>query len=214
MAFCSSVYLDYRPYACAVIALSLLSGCTTVPVTATNTPDTLATATASNDGRINTMSKTVESDSSTISLRLRRHSLRRAAVAGAIRGYTFRVKGAGANAPGPSIAGYQVLEETRWQLTDSMLHQLKALVVADEGFDDSVNRRCRPGTSVGFSLDRIEDEASSALVLDFGCNRLIVDDAESESEFTASYFDPSRAAFVELVMRAFPDDDEIRALNF
>jgi hypothetical protein len=135
-----------------------------------------------------------------------------------VEGTVLRVKAVGRSVAGPKLAGYLILSATERPLSKHILDQLVALVRAPEGFDDSVTKRCRPGVSVGFRLRRKPvakgmKQTITSMVLDFGCNRLVIGDARGDPNAEASYFDPSRAAFVELVKLAFPDDRELEALR-
>ena len=94
-----------------------------------------------------------------------------------------------------------------------MLRDLVALVQSPEAFDDAIEKRCKSGVSVGFRLSRPPEQPSSEVVLDFGCDRLMVGAPGRDADGQASYFDPSRPAFVDLAKRALPDDPEVQALE-
>jgi hypothetical protein len=105
-------------------------------------------------------------------------------------------------------------------LSSELLNELVTLVRSDSGFDDSIVKRCRPGTSVGFRLLRkpppdsgSTNEPVTELVLDFGCEKLTMAEAGATHDLHATYFDPSRAAFVVFVNRALPDDRELSRLR-
>ena len=141
------------------------------------------------------------------------------ATMGVVGGTVLRVEAAGRSVPGPKLAGYLVLSETERPLSEHALEELVALIRSPDGFDDSVTKRCNPGISVGFRLMRKhaveqKQQTRTELVVDFGCNRLLIGDAQGDSDAQASYFDPSRAAFVELVQLALPEDRELRSLPY
>lgn len=141
-----------------------------------------------------------------------------AATAGVTGGVVMRVEAVGGSQSGDRLAGYLIRTETKRPVSEEILEQLVALVRARDGFDDSVIKRCRPGLSVGFRLTRkgVDDTAGqeiSELVIDFGCDKLAIADGAGKSAVQSYYFDPSHAAFIRLVKRALPDDDELGTLK-
>lgn len=147
-----------------------------------------------------------------------RRAARLAATDKVVRATILRVDGAGVHAPGPRLADYRIRPGTEQPLRENLLQELVKLVRAADGFDDSIHKRCRPGVSVGFRLVHMAAEGATApppseLVLDFGCNKLVVGNASADPAARASYFDPSRAAFMGLSKRALPSDPEIGRLR-
>jgi len=157
--------------------------------------------------------------SPTAAVHATRQAAREAATDDVVKATVARVDSVGTHTPGLRLAGYRVRPDTERPLTAELLRELLALVRAPQGFDDGVRKRCRPGVSLGFRLARRESDGAtgpppSELVIDFGCNRLSLgDDRIADVDARASYFDPSRAAFVGLARRALPDDPEIARLR-
>jgi len=142
-------------------------------------------------------------------------SARRSFTDAVSRGTILRVDGAAEATPGEKLGGYLVRPGTEQPLGAEALKELIALMRADSGFNDSIRKRCRPGVSVGIRLFRPGPNAAEArtdLVLDFGCNRLLVS-AEGSAQAADTYFDDARARFVEFAQRALPADAELRALR-
>lgn len=131
----------------------------------------------------------------------------------------MRVEAVGAPSSGDDrLAGYLINEGSEQPLPEQLTSDFVSLVRAKGGFDDSIRKRCKPGLSVGFRLARSCAETKgeqqvSELVVDFGCNRLTIGDGSDETPLQAYFFDPSRAAFVNLVKRALPDDELLKSLN-
>jgi hypothetical protein len=146
--------------------------------------------------------------------------VRSRAAADVVKGTVLRVDGVALATPGSRLAGYLIRPGTERPLSSELLNELVTLVRSESGFDDSIVKRCRPGTSVGFRLFRkpAPDSGSTngpvtELVLDFGCQKLTVAEAGAAGNPHATYFDPSRAAFVAFVNRALPDDGELSKLR-
>jgi hypothetical protein len=146
--------------------------------------------------------------------------LRSRATADVIKGTVMRVSGVGQAIPGARLAGYLIRPGTERPLSGELVNELVTLVRSDSGLDDSIVKRCRPGTSVGFRLFRKPPSGSGStnepvteLVLDFGCDKLTVAEAGATGNPHSTYFDRSRAAFVAFVKRALPDDNELRKLR-
>lgn len=146
--------------------------------------------------------------------------LRSRATADLIKGTVMRVDGAAQATPGPRLAGYLIRPGTERPLSPELLNELASLVRSNTGFDDSIVKRCRPGTSVGFRLFRkaasdsgSTNEPVTELVLDFGCEKLTLAEGGATGEVHATYFDPSRAAFAAFVNRALPGDSELSELR-
>lgn len=133
----------------------------------------------------------------------------------------IRVRGVAPATPGTRLAGYLVPRgTTKRSLGADDVAALIALVRSDTGFDDSITKRCRPGTSVGFELSRKapagggpEAGPATQLVLDFGCAKMTAVDTAEPADLHATYFDPSRSAFVAFVKRVLPGDSEIQKLK-
>jgi hypothetical protein len=136
------------------------------------------------------------------------------ATADVIRGTIMRVDAAAAVTPGPRLADYLVRAGTEQPLQPEALEDLVSLTRTESGFDDNIQRRCMPGAGVGIKLFRkgAATEIETDLVLDFGCDRLLIADAGSAPAFD-SFFDPSRAGFLAFVRRALPQDPELRKLR-
>lgn len=137
-------------------------------------------------------------------------------------GITFRVDAVGESLRDENgIANYVIRPGSEKQLSTAFTNDLVALVRSTNGFDDGVRKRCEPGVSIGFDLTDIQTQADKVrvltrLVLDFGCNRLTLVDQRSGSanRFIALtyFFDPSREAFIDLVISVLPDDKEVASL--
>jgi hypothetical protein len=132
----------------------------------------------------------------------------------------IRVSGMGAATPGPRLAGYLVRPSTKRPLRADDVAALVELIRSGTGFDDSVTKRCRPGTSVGFELSRKTQAGGDSgagpgteLVLDFGCAKLTTVDTADPADLHTTYFDPARGAFVAFVKRVLPGDGEIQKLK-
>ena len=128
----------------------------------------------------------------------------------------MRVEGAGTATPGVRVADYLKRSGTERPLSEEILGELLRLLRSESGFDDSIVRRCRPGTSVGFVLtgkSANAGEEKTEMALDFGCNKLILAHPGSNGDVHATDFGPSRSAFVALVKRALPNDRELRRLR-
>jgi hypothetical protein len=130
----------------------------------------------------------------------------------------MRVEGVAEASPGPRFAGYVIRPGTERSLTPEQLRELVRLTRTDSGFDDSIVKRCRPGASVGFRLLHgapagVESVSVTELVLDFGCAKLLLGGGGKTADIHATYFDPSRGAFVAFVRRVLPDDSELSKLR-
>ena len=147
-------------------------------------------------------------------------ALRSRATTDVFKGTVMRVDGVALAAPGPRLAGYRIRPGTERPLRTELLNEFVTLVRSDSGFDDSILRRCPPGTSIGFRLFRktpsgsgSTNESVTELVLDFGCARLMMAEAGATDNPYSTFFDPSRTAFVALVNRALPKDRELSRLR-
>jgi len=135
---------------------------------------------------------------------------RRAVTEGIQTGSVLRAEAVAAATPGPRVGGYLATAGSERPLRSDQLAELIALIRAEGAFDDSIVKRCEPGTSVGF---RLSGNAGTVLdvVLDFGCDRLLL--VDSGGDESATDFGPSRGAFVAYVKRVLPADSEIQALD-
>lgn len=141
---------------------------------------------------------------------------RQEAATDVVTGTVMRVDPAAKVTPGVRIADYLKRSGTERPLSRETIDELTVLLRSDKGFDDSIVKRCRPGTSVGIVLTRKAANAreeENELVLDFGCEKLMLTGAGSTADVHATDFGPSRSAFVELVKRALPHDRELRKLR-
>ncbi len=128
----------------------------------------------------------------------------------------MRVDAAAKVTPGARVADYLKRSGTERPLSPESITDLTVLLRSETGFDDSIVKRCRPGISVGFVLTRQPANAGEEkieLVLDFGCEKLMLTRAGSTADIHATDFGPSRSAFVALVKRSLPHDRELRKLR-
>lgn len=140
------------------------------------------------------------------------------ATAHVVRGFVMRVEAAGTSLPGDRLAGYLIHADSEQPASGEVLERLIALVRNNNGFDDSIVKRCKSGLSVGFRLIRKDastgkDLNPTELVLDFGCNRMTIAAEGQPTTLESYYFDPSRDAFIRLVNYALPDDERLRSLK-
>lgn len=123
------------------------------------------------------------------------------------------------------VAGLVERPGTERGLDAAAFDALLALLRDDKGYDDVRAKRCAVGTVVGARLYRLpastapRDETafeSVELAFDFRCQTLVavLGGADGRPRAVhATYFDPSRAAWVAFAKRALPDDAELRALK-
>lgn len=138
------------------------------------------------------------------------------ATADVVSATVMRVEGVAQATPGPRLAGYLIRPGTEQPLSPEHTRELVELVRFDSGFDDSIVKRCRPAESVGFRLLRegpsgTRSSTTTELVLCFGCEKLSI--AVNGTDIHATYFDPSRNAFLSFVTRILPEDEELRKLR-
>ena len=133
---------------------------------------------------------------------------------GVVEGTARRVEAAADATPGPRLATYLISPGAEKPLSPELLEELLRLVREDSGFDASVVKRCQSGTSVGFSLVRESGQPKTEMVVDFGCDRLMIGEAgAAAADLHVTYFDPSHDAFVDFVKRVLPDDKEVGQLR-
>jgi hypothetical protein len=118
------------------------------------------------------------------------------ATAHVVHGLIMRVEAVAASLPGERLAGYLIHADSEQAASDEVLEQLIALVRNNDGFDDSIVKRCKSGLSVGFRLFRKDASTGNALsatelVLDFGCDRMTVAEEGQPTTLESYYFDLS-----------------------
>lgn len=119
------------------------------------------------------------------------------------------------------IFGYTTVPASERRLVGTDVEALAALLRAPKGFDDRIQKRCAMKTLVGFRLERSLASTSlgahtetTEMAIDFTCAKLFAVRGEGAARtVTATHFDPSRPAFLELVKRALPDDPELTKLR-
>ena len=118
-----------------------------------------------------------------------------------------------------TIVGVPVRPATERPIDPADLATFVTWLRDPKSFDDHIEKRCAKSTFVGFRFTRrpastipAHDETAEALV-DLSCNSLfIVHDGEGPTHTRvvfATYFDPSRAAFVALLKKLLPHDGEL-----
>jgi hypothetical protein len=132
---------------------------------------------------------------------------------GAVSGAIFRAHSAGTAIPGARILGYLVdARAGESPLLAASLRELVSHLRSPDGFDDTKIRRCMSGVSVGVRIAR--ENATTEMVIDFGCDRLRIAGAAAENaDMHVSQIDPSRSAFVHFVRGALPQDPALNALQ-
>lgn len=102
------------------------------------------------------------------------------------------------------------------------LATLVALLRTPKSFDDQIAKRCVMNGFVGFRFTRRPPstlpthEETAELFIDFSCNALFITyngEGTKPRQVFATYFDPSRAAFITLTKKLLPGDSEIAKLK-
>ena len=112
-----------------------------------------------------------------------------------------------ANADEPGrIAGYKEISDTSQQLSAESLADLRHWLRAEASFNDNVVKRCPPGVTVGFVLERTAPSMPQRtdLGVDVSCARL--DIVQNGDEVSFSFFDPSREQLLGILSRVLPND--------
>lgn len=114
------------------------------------------------------------------------------------------------------IIEWRTKPRTERPLSAAQLDRLRDLLASETGFEDDIMKRCLMSDLVGFRL--VREPASSGprveepieLLIDLACDKLFVRGGTDAHRWDhATHFDPSHAAWRDLVRELFPGDRDL-----